>query len=337
MIRHVMLPPLWYCFLAGLLGLLIPTVGYSEPSPPSISAENGPSIRPLVDSLRGPLAGLEQSLFDDAADGALDRLSLFEAALIADGVVQPEVLRHYQSQLDRLVEELQKTGRLTDSTQRNAEILFQFLHKHALRGGYRLSATDLRESLDHGRYNCVSATVLYLCLAQRLGIRCCGLQSTGHALCRVFLPDGPLDMETTCPGWLGLDHDPRRATGAAPKILGPAGVDGTAPVREVTPLELTAMIYYNRGVDLLRDKRYSAAAAANAKSLTLDPLSRTARGNLLATINNWSIALGEQSRFAEAADLLRRGLACDPYYAPFIQNIAYIQHRWTTSRDGKNR
>ena len=62
--------------------------------------------------------------------------------------------------------------------------------------------------------------------------------------------------------------------------------------REVSPIQMAAMIYYNRGVDLLAEKRFAEAAAANAKALRLDPANATARGNLLATINNWSIELG---------------------------------------------
>ena len=35
------------------------------------------------------------------------------------------------------------------------------------------------------------------------------------------------------------------------------------------------MIYYNRGVDLLAEKRFAEAAAANAKALRLDPTNAT--------------------------------------------------------------
>jgi tetratricopeptide (TPR) repeat protein len=88
------------------------------------------------------------------------------------------------------------------------------------------------------------------------------------------------------------------------------------------------MVYYNRGVDLLAQKRFAEAAAANAKSLRLDPNNATARGNLLATINNWSIDLGDSQRFAEAVDLLRRGMAIDPKFEPFAQNYLHVHHQW---------
>ena len=67
------------------------------------------------------------------------------------------------------------------------------------------------------------------------------------------------------------------------------------------------MIYYNRGVDLLAAKRFAEAADANANALRLDPQNAVARGNLLATLNNWSIALGDAGQFAEAIERCAKG------------------------------
>ena len=78
-----------------------------------------------------------------------------------------------------------------------------------------------------------------------------------------------------------------------------------------------ATIYYNRGVDLLAEKRFADAAAANAKAVRLDPQNATAKGNFLATINNWAIDLGTSGEYEKAAELLRLGLAADPGYDAF--------------------
>jgi tetratricopeptide (TPR) repeat protein len=368
---------LWFCILAGLLGLWSTADCGGETTLTPASVESDYSVQPLVDSMRGPLDGLEESLFNDAADGTLDRFSLFESALIAGGVDRPEDLRHYQTLLDRLAEEMQKTGRLNGSARRDAETILRFLHTRVFYGGYSLAATDVRQAFDQGRYNCVSATVLYLCLARQSGLRCCGLEAPGHALCRVFLPEGSMIVETTCPNWFSQSRSispgtyagskstnampPAQVPGLnAPDFVGsyleisrrpsppaplPEGEGSSKPsppvplpkgegrfeVREVSLIQLVAMIYYNRGVDLLREKCYSEAIAVNAKSLTLDPRNPIAQGNFLASINNSAIALGEEGRYAEAADLLRQGLACNPNYAPFVQNIQYIYHRWTKS------
>jgi tetratricopeptide (TPR) repeat protein len=89
-----------------------------------------------------------------------------------------------------------------------------------------------------------------------------------------------------------------------------------------------ATIYYNRGVDLLADEDFAGALSANAKALRLDPTNRTARGNLLATLNNWAISLGRAGRYADAVDLLRQGMALDAGYETFALNLAHVHHQW---------
>jgi tetratricopeptide (TPR) repeat protein len=149
-----------------------------------------------------------------------------------------------------------------------------------------------------------------------------------HAMSRVLLPEGAIDVETTCPRWFHLAGHPQQQTAAASSVIGAAALADRSKAREVSPIQLAAMIYYNRGVDLLAEKRFAEAAAANAKSARLDPSNATARGNLLATINNWSIDLGDSQHFAEAVDLLRQGLAIDPKFDAFGQNYVHVHHQW---------
>ena len=44
------------------------------------------------------------------------------------------------------------------------------MHARLLRGGYQIDATDLAGVLEEGRFNCVSASVLYCYLAGRFGL-----------------------------------------------------------------------------------------------------------------------------------------------------------------------
>ena len=187
--------------------------------------------------------------------------------------------------------------------------MFTFLHQSILRGGYNLQSSDLRQALDHGRFNCVTASVLFNCLAQRFGLKAVGLEVPGHAMSRLELPQETLDIETTCPRWFTPNDRPRAAV--SPQAGDPTQADETAvqaelarpapdrnlanqrrSLRQVSEVELVATIYYNRGVDLLAERRFADAAAANAKAVRLDPENVTAKGNFLATINNWAIDLG---------------------------------------------
>ncbi len=273
---------------------------------------------------------LEQRLVADAADGRLDDHSLFRAALIASGVGREKALAGYLRRYDKLVKQLQRSRSVTstDEPLARAEAVFEFLHARLLRGQYRINCTDVREALDHGHYNCVSASVLFNCLAEAVGLEVRGLEIPGHAMSRLQAGDTSLDIETTCSDWFRLKHDPDKQAASVEKTLGTTAVAGRREARAVSPVQLVAMIYYNRGVDLLAEERFAEAASANAKALQLDPQSTAAWGNLLATVNNWAIAQGNAQRFAEARDLLGQALALDPEYESFTTNYIHVHHQW---------
>ncbi len=140
---------------------------------------------------------------------------------------------------------------------------------------------------------------------------------------RLVLPDETLDIETTCPKWFDVVQDDNPESHASP--------------RQITDVQLIATIYYNRGVDLLAERRFADAAAANAKAVRLDPNNATAQGNYLATINNWGIELAGTGDYAKAAELFRLGLATDSAYEAFHANLVRLYREWTAQlcRDGR--
>jgi tetratricopeptide (TPR) repeat protein len=277
-------------------------------------------------------SALEERLFGDAGDGRLDQFSPLGASLVAGGVEDGDTLRRYEQKAQSLADELRRSGTVAGTPRRQVEAIFEFLHRRVLRGGYDLSCTDLRRTLDAGRFNCISATVLFNYFAVVCGFECRGLEMPGHAMSRVVLSDGAVDVETTCARWFSAGG---RATAAVPRAPLPHGAyadsdanGDRAKAREVSPIQLAAMVYYNRGVDLLGQRRFSEAAVLNAKALRLDPANTLVRGNLLATLNNWSIALGDEGRFAEAIGLLRQGFVIDRTFAPLTQNFIHVHHQW---------
>jgi tetratricopeptide (TPR) repeat protein len=325
---------------------------------PTTLKQDSPRVWAIAET---PLSDLEQQLFADAEDGRLDEFSLLDAALIASGVKDTAELGRYSERMEAWAVELKHSGGADGSPRQQVEAIFAFLHGKILRGKYNLQCTDLRQAFDEGQFNCVSATVLFNCLAGELGFSSSALETPGHALSRVFLPDGTLDVETTCPRWFCMQHDrllndtEQKGTvpfslhenwaspplhenwDSAQKIIVQNSANDKAKLREISPIQLTAMIYYNRGIDFLAEKRFADAAAANAKAIRLDPLSSTARGNFLATINNWAIDLGNAGDYARAADMLRQGMAFDPHYEAFSLNFAHVHHQWSQElcKDGK--
>jgi len=184
----------------------------------------------------------------------------------------------------------------------------------------------------------VSATILFNYLAGEVGLECRGIALPGHVMSRVMLADGKLDLETTCPNWFHVLADPQKQAEMRAKSAGAALVADRAKAQEVSPVQMAAMVYYNRGVDLLGVKKFAEAAVVNAKAVRLDAQNATARGNLLATLNNWSIELGGRDRFREAIDVLYQGLLLEPKYEAFAQNYVHVHRQWVESlcRSGRH-
>ena len=297
-----------------------------------------------------PSCPLEAQLFADAADGRLDTFSLLDACLVAGGVQDADGLQRYHEKASAMADELRRLDTPGDSPRQRIEVVFEFMHRRILRSGYDLTYTDLRRVLDEGRYNCVSATVLLNYLAGEIGLECRGLEMPGHAMSRAVLPEGTFDIENTCPRWFRLDESLRQAEGAkAVRVQNGSKLQSDraeyekacrgdrSKAREVSAIQLAAMIYYNLGVDLLNAKHFAEAAGANAKAVRLDPKNATARGNLLATINNWSIELSNRGQFAEAVDLLRQGLAINAKFEAFAQNYVHVHRQWVEHLCGERR
>jgi len=307
-------------------------------------ADRGPSLIGPANVARDPvkiagvflengLSRLERDMLADAADGRFDEHSLMQAALIACGARDEERLALYLRKFDVLVEELREKERSGEfAEERNqtdrARIVFEFMHENILHGQYNIACTDLRGALDEGRYNCVSATVLFGCLAERCGLETRGLETTGHAMSRLMRKDDSLDIETTYPRWFRLLDDPEKRAELVARAIGRSPDDADVTIREVSGTGLVAMIYYNRGIDLLANRQFAEAAEANAKAMRLDEKSTTARGNLLATLNNWAIDLGRRGEYIRAIETLKQGMDIDPAYETFTLNYVHVHYQW---------
>ena len=163
--------------------------------------------------------------------------------------------------MDQLVDELQQSGKMSGSPANQAQALFEFMHRRVLCGGYQLECTDSRSSLDEGRFNCVSASVLFNCLADDCGLDACGLEMPGHAMGRLILPRRSRSTWRRPAAVVPADRRPRQAGRAGRRTIGHRSQGRIHHAREVSPVEMVAMIYYNRGVDLLAERRYDEAAS----------------------------------------------------------------------------
>ncbi|HKD35614.1 MAG TPA: tetratricopeptide repeat protein [Pirellulales bacterium] len=276
-----------------------------------------------------PLAPLEAQMLVDAADGKLGRFSLIDAALVASGANR-ETLDLYRQKYAGLSAAAQHLAERQTTPLARARALFEFLHREILTGGYDAQSTELICPLTDGRFNCASATVLFTALAGDCGLTVHPIERPRHAMCSLAIGGEQFDIETTCPNWFELTPAMREQAERA-ALARDAAADRQTARREIGPAALVAVIYYNRGVDLLNEKRFAEAVSVDVRALRLDPDNETAAGNLLASINNWALALGADGRFQEAISLLNRGLAEAPDHEPFHTNLRHIYRTWIQS------
>ena len=302
--------------------------------------------------LRG-IDPVEKALFQDARSGKWERFDLFRASMIVEGIRDPELIRTHEARLNALVAKVLAAARAAGNTSQQAltRSLFEAMHREILTSEYSLDCTELSKVMKTGHFNCVSATVLFNCLAEKAGLDACALEMPGHALSQVKFADGAImKLETTCPTWFELQSDQERQMATlqrvAPASATPNPVtarDIAAPpeaavktqlpsgFREISPVQLVATIYYNVGVDLHAKKRYPEAAAANIKALYLDKDNEQAWTNLLTSINNWAaldLANESNRKYNVAALLLDQGVSLDPTFAKFRDNQLYVFYYW---------
>lgn len=278
------------------------------------------------------VSALEARLLGDGADGHWDEHTLFAAALIASGVANEAELRGTCELFAVIAAELKSSPGNAASAEQRAEKTLAFLHSRILSAGYDLYATPLPRVLATGRYNCVSATVLFNSLADSIGLEVSALRLPNHTCTELLEGERRIRIEATCADWFAA-RDGRRAIADSidemPFAASPRGQ--SEPHEAISDVALVGMVYYNRGVEALKSMDFEQAMLLNRLALTLDAHNSSARGNLLAAINKQALKLTTRRQFAGALALIDEGLAIDPEHGPLQQNRAYIVRLRTTS------
>jgi tetratricopeptide (TPR) repeat protein len=265
--------------------------------------------------LAAATAPLEAEMLADAVDGRYERFSLLSAALIAAGThdraqvaaIEQRFWSRLGSSVDALLAE-------TDPARRAKGALLA-LHAHVLQGKYDPDGDQLAVAIDGGAFNCLSATVLYFALAQRVGLGPVAVATPGHVMTRLVLAREELLIDATAAD--GIDRVTQAAGSAEPKQRW----------RQLTAPQLVALIYYNQGVDMLRKQMFAAAYAAGIKASRLDPQHHAAQANLVATLNNWAIEYLQAGAWDDAEQLLRRGLTLAADEPTLRHNLELVQSR----------
>lgn len=260
-------------------------------------------------------ADLESELVSDLADGQLDRTTLLDAALIIGGLSDRSTMRRCQARW-KAFRTLVGHNVTTDASSLDAaKQVFRFMHDEILVGEYFEDCNAIDRALLDGDYNCVTATILFCCLARESNVEVRPESLPGHVRCLVLPHNVPI--ETTDPSWHLHAFSPT------------ANEDG----RCLTDVELLAKLFYNRGLAELNRGNFAAALAATELSWQLDGNHEAARDNVATVVNNWALELSGRSNFAEALSLLERGRQLVPDHPILYANESHIRDAWKRKRN----
>ncbi|MBI5367674.1 MAG: hypothetical protein HZA54_11605 [Planctomycetes bacterium] len=280
--------------------------------------------------LRTPL---EDRLAADAADGKLDQLSLAEAAFIAAGVPDDAALAKYLAAYRALV--ARARAALPLAGKKDAEkgrLIFAWLHKEFFTR-YRAHWTELTGVFDTREFNCVSSATLYDAVGQEFKLDLRAIEVPDHAFSLLYADGEVIDVETTTPAGFNPLRD-KNAIKQFEKETGYVYIEDRHSLqrREVGNVGLVSIVYYNRGVGFLLEKKFADAIAANVKALDLDPGNASALRNLVVGYERWGVAELQARRFEFALSILREGRRIDPFNPALCGNTTYAWQEWALDR-----
>src|SRR4029079_3273748 len=251
---------------------------------------------------------LTERLVEDARDGRLEEFDFVSAAFNAGGVTDQCDLDGWLDRYETSREAILQSLPTSDATDL-FDTLHEALHQRLLTGAYDATASDLRQTISTGDFNCLSSLAIYLDVCEACELPVQIWLARGHVFLRAAGDNGATDIEPGTPRWNGRAAAWRNG------------------LRQITPIELLGKFFYNRGIELLKAQQFNEGIELLRISLDFDPVDRDARANLVAGINNWAVDYLRTGRYEDAAGLIEQGLFFDPAFAPLIANEQLLRSK----------
>ena len=293
----------WCCHAAWTLLVL---AGVTLPAGRTAAEPFGPSQ---------PVA-VETRLIQDLADGACDEHSFLQAAILASGVTDRSQLSKCEEEFAAALQAWRPIVATRTGDLACVRTIHRLVHERFLQGRYRADQDNVAELLESGSHNCLSATVLLVAFCRDLGVPAMAVEAPGHVLAYLPQADSGMLIESASPTWRVYPFPSLTA------VQKPG--DTQRQFRVLSPTDLIASIYFNRGVHYLEQGRFADALEANKMALAIDPKCASARENLLATVNNWAVAVGTSGQVDQALEMLEAAQAIAPEFQPFAANRKYL-------------
>jgi hypothetical protein len=211
-----------------------------------------------------------------------------------------------------------------------AEKALLFLHKNLLTT-YAVLQTRVDTALETGVFNCVSSAVLYMIVAQSVGLSVSGVRTTDHAFCSVLVNGRQVDVETTNPD--GFNPGAKKEfTDSFGKVTGfryvPPGNYGDR--RPIGEKELLSLILYNR-VSEYGDSRFFKDALQPAVSAYALIGSDEMRGVMGIAFANYVTSLGVRQDYSQAVQFMDAVKASFGGIVDLSQPRRDMYHNWVVS------
>ncbi len=249
---------------------------------------------------------LELQLLRDAEAGRLQSMPLAEAALLASGVRDDADRDAYLKQLDRIEADARRAIGNARTTADVGSRLLSFLHKGPMSGGYESRQCNLAALLDTQKFNCVSATVLYNIVAERLGLKVAANEVPEHIFSIVYDGRQWVDVETTSPHGFAAKPDRKSLEKLRSKTKFADTSVQSGFRYPVDDLRLVAVVYFCNGSLLGKDHHRAEAVAEKLFALSIDPRSQHAADSTLREIDGWCKDMMNAKKYSSAAALAKR-------------------------------
>ena len=217
-------------------------------------------IPALFDQLPVVYRDLERQLLIDAADGLLNHFSLIDAGLIASGANTPYDLSQYRRRIKHIQQHATLSIPYLLQPEHQAAALLAYLHRHVLRRFETrpVTALDLWHS---GKYNCITASWLYLILARKYDLPVVVVETPMHAYI-LLRTSPPVPIELTLPsGGFNFTQTQNDVLNnlllvglIQPNDLQTIGAETLFATylnrqRELTPVQVLSVFFYNRALE----------------------------------------------------------------------------------------
>lgn len=239
----------------------------------------------------------EKQLIINASKGFFVKNDMLLSGLIASGSTNYQIPAKYSSKIQMVINRVKKARNSGLSRYRLARLILlkssELLFQH-----YQSERTTLLDVLNSGTYNCVSSTFLYNYIADRFKYKTRAVVVPGHIYSQIMINNKWLDVETTSKNGF---HPYRNKPVSINKTRVFIKDKGAGKIHlYIKNLQLTALIFYNRGTLALEADKPSAAVPLFYRALSIMPNHFESKENMLVGWVKWGRYLVNSLNFKQA-------------------------------------